>query len=57
MFLMLEICPRGNNKVVILYFFIHDKVLLLMLELFDRKLKYMCEYINKYHVPSKPLVD
>ena len=29
-----EICPRGNNKVVILYFLIHDKVLLFMLELY-----------------------
>ena len=28
-----EICPRGNNKVVILYFLIHDKALLFMLEL------------------------
>ena len=27
-----EICPRGNNKVVILYFLIHDKGLLFMLE-------------------------
>ena len=49
-----EICPRGNNKVVILYFLIHDKGLLFML---DRKLKYMCEYINKYRVPSMPLLD
>ena len=29
-----EICPRGNNKVVILYFLIHDKGLLFMLELY-----------------------
>ena len=29
-----EICPRGNNKVVILYFLIHYKGLLLMLELY-----------------------
>ena len=29
-----EICPRGNNKVVILYFLIHDKCLLFMLELY-----------------------
>ena len=28
-----EICPTGNNKVVILYFLIHDKGLLSMLEL------------------------
>ena len=28
-----EICPRGNNKVVIL-FLIHDKCLLFMLELY-----------------------
>ena len=29
-----EICPRGNNKVVILSFLIHDKCLLFMLELY-----------------------
>ena len=29
-----EICPRGNNKVVILYFLTHDKGLLFMLELY-----------------------
>ena len=29
-----EICPRGNNKVFILYFLIHDKCLLFMLELY-----------------------
>ena len=29
-----EICPRGNNKVVILYFLIHDRCLLFMLELY-----------------------
>ena len=29
-----EICPRGNNKVVILYFLIHDKGLLFMLEFY-----------------------
>ena len=29
-----EICPRGNNKVVVLYFLIHDKCLLFMLELY-----------------------
>ena len=29
-----EICPRGNNKVVILYFLIHDKGLLFMLKLY-----------------------
>ena len=29
-----EICPRGNNNVVILYFLIHDKCLLFMLELY-----------------------
>jgi hypothetical protein len=29
-----EICPRGNNKVVILYYLIHDKGLLFMLELY-----------------------
>jgi hypothetical protein len=29
-----EIFPRGNNKVVILYFLIHDKGLLFMLELY-----------------------
>jgi hypothetical protein len=28
---MKEICPRGNNKFVILYFLIHDKGLLFML--------------------------
>ena len=28
------ICPRGNNKVFILYFLIHDKGLLFMLELY-----------------------
>ena len=27
-----EICPRGNNKVLILYFLIHDKGLLFMLK-------------------------
>ena len=32
--LLKEICPRGNNKVVILYFLIHDKCLLFMLELY-----------------------
>ena len=52
-----EICPRGNNEVVILYFLIHDTGLLFMLECIDWKLKYMCEYINKYRVPSKPLLD
>ena len=31
---MKEICPRGNNKVVILYFLIHDKGLLFMLQLY-----------------------
>ena len=31
---MKEICPRGNNKVVILYFLIRDKCLLFMLELY-----------------------
>ena len=29
-----EICPRGNNKGVILYFLSHDKYLLFMLELY-----------------------
>ena len=29
---VLEICPGDNNKVVILYFLIHDKDLLFMLE-------------------------
>ena len=29
-----EIFPRGNNKVVILCFLIHDKCLLFMLELY-----------------------
>ena len=29
-----EICPRGNNKFVILYFLIHDKCLLFILELY-----------------------
>ena len=29
-----EICPRGNNKVVNLYFLIHDNRLLSMLELY-----------------------
>ena len=33
--LVMEICPRGNNKVVIiLYFLVHDKGLLFMLELY-----------------------
>ena len=31
---LMEICPRGNNKVVILYFLIHDKGLLFMPELY-----------------------
>jgi hypothetical protein len=32
---MMEICPRGNNEVVIiLYFLVHDKGLLFMLELY-----------------------
>ena len=31
---MKEICPRGNNKVVTLYFLFHDKGLLFMLELY-----------------------
>ena len=34
---LMEICPRGNNKVVILYFLIHDKGLLFMLELYRSK--------------------
>ena len=34
MHLVKEICPRGNNKVVILYFLIYDKGLLFMLELY-----------------------
>ena len=54
---MKEICPRGNNKVVILYFLIHDKGLLFVLELYYQKPKYMCEYINKHRVPSEPLLD
>ena len=33
-FYLKEICLRGNNKVVILYFLIHDKGLLFMLELY-----------------------
>ena len=28
---MLEICPRGNNKWLLLYFFVHDNCLLFML--------------------------
>ena len=33
-----EICPRGNNKVVIYISLYHDKCLLFMLELYNRKL-------------------
>ena len=36
-YLLKEICPRGNNKVVILYFLIYDKGLLFMLELYWSK--------------------
>ena len=28
---LLEICPRGNNKMVIIIFFVHDNCLLFML--------------------------
>ena len=28
---VLEICPRGNNKRLLLYFFVHDNRLLFML--------------------------
>ena len=33
---LLEICPRGNNKlvIIILYFIVHDNRLLSMLELY-----------------------
>ena len=31
---LLEICPRGNNKVVIYISLYHDKCLLFMLELY-----------------------
>ena len=31
---LLEICPRGNNKVVIYIYKYHDKCLLFMLELY-----------------------
>ena len=33
-----EICPRGNNKVVIYIFLYHDKCLLFMLDCINRKL-------------------
>ena len=29
--ILLEICPRGNNKWLLLYFFVHDNFLLFML--------------------------
>ena len=29
-----EICPRGNNKVIIYFLIYHDKCLLFMLELY-----------------------
>ena len=33
--ILLEICPRGNNKlVIIIYFIVHDNRLLSMLELY-----------------------
>jgi hypothetical protein len=32
--IMLEICPRGNNKMVIIIFPVHDKCLLFMRELY-----------------------
>ena len=31
---LLEICPRGNNKMVIIIFLVHDNRLLSMLELY-----------------------
>ena len=31
MMTVLEICPRGNNKWLLLYFFVHDNCLLFML--------------------------
>ena len=30
-YLMLKICPRGNNKILLLYFLVHDNCLLFML--------------------------
>ena len=33
-YLLKEICPRGNNKVVIYISLYHDKCLLFMLELY-----------------------
>jgi hypothetical protein len=32
--IMKGICPRGNNKVVIIIFHVYDKCLFLMLELY-----------------------
>ena len=42
-------------KLLLLYVLIHDKCLLFMLELYWPELRYMCVYINKYHVRSEPL--
>jgi hypothetical protein len=35
--LLKGICPRGNNKVVIIIFQVYDKCLFLMLELYSSK--------------------
>ena len=52
-----EICPRGNNKVVIYISLYHDKCLLFMLELYQPETQYMCEYIDKQSVTIMPLLD
>ena len=46
------ICPRGNNKVVIILFHVYDKCLFYMLELYWSETSIHVCLINKQKVPS-----
>ena len=54
---MLEICPRGNNKELLLsYFIVHNKFILHAIIVLSGNFN-TCVVCKQHRVPSKPLLD
>jgi hypothetical protein len=54
---MKEICPRGNNNIVIIVFLIHDNVYILYAIIVLSGNINTCVVYEQHRVPSMPLLN
>jgi hypothetical protein len=56
LYVMKEICPRGNNNIVIIIFLVHDMFILHARIVLSGNIN-TCVVYEQYCVPSMPLLD